>query len=250
MTSCDLRLGTWQSELADVECDTLIVDAPYSARTHGGHDIAVTHGAADNVRKTKGGRRTLGYSYWDEWTVDRFVESWSPRCRGWMVSITDHLLGPHWAEAMQECGRYVFAPIPWVSVGSRVRLAGDGPSSWTCWIIVSRPRRREFMSWGTLPGAYFDQHDTASRKSPVVGAKPLALMRALVRDYSRPGSVICDPCSGGGTTARAAQIEGRSFIGAEMDPETHAKAIERLAQPFTAALFSEARPADTQGALL
>ena len=33
-----LRLGRWQDALAGVECDALIVDAPYSARTHGGHD--------------------------------------------------------------------------------------------------------------------------------------------------------------------------------------------------------------------
>lgn len=36
--SADLRLGRWQDVLADVECDALICDPPYSARTHKGHD--------------------------------------------------------------------------------------------------------------------------------------------------------------------------------------------------------------------
>jgi site-specific DNA-methyltransferase (adenine-specific) len=83
----------------------------------------------------------------------------------------------------------------------------------------------------------------------VVGAKPIDLMRALVRDYSRPGDVICDPCAGGGTTGRAAQLEGRGFIGAEMDPDTFAKAQERLARPFTAPLLIDTEEAE-QGALL
>ena len=35
--SADLRLGRWQDVLQDVTCDALIVDAPYSERTHDGH---------------------------------------------------------------------------------------------------------------------------------------------------------------------------------------------------------------------
>jgi DNA modification methylase len=45
-------------------------------------------------------------------------------------------------------------------------------------------------------------------------------MRALVRDYSRPGDLIVDPCMGSATTILAAVIEGRRAIGAEMDPKT------------------------------
>ena len=62
----------------------------------------------------------------------------------------------------------------------------------------------------------------------VAGAKPPNLMRALVRDYTRPGDLVCDPCAGGGTTLLAAVQEGRRAVGSEMDPETHAKAVERL----------------------
>lgn len=31
-----LRFGDWRQVLADVTCDSLISDPPYSARTHGG----------------------------------------------------------------------------------------------------------------------------------------------------------------------------------------------------------------------
>ena len=235
--SWDLRCGRWQDTLAGVECDALIVDAPYSARTHGGHDSGPTVGgqrAGANDPRYENGRsyvrRAINYDGWSPEDVAAFVESWAPRCRGWVVTITDHTLAPTWAAALEDAGRYVFHPLPWVAPGSRVRLAGDGPSSWTCWIVVARPRRgedrngRRFNKWGTLPGAYIYTQDRGSH----IGGKPLALMRALVRDYTRPGDLVCDPCAGGGTTLLAAVQEGRRAVGSEMDPETHAKAVERL----------------------
>ena len=58
-------------------------------------------------------------------------------------------------------------------------------------------------------------------------------MRAIVRDYSEPGDLVCDPCAGGGTTLLAAVIEGRRAIGAERDPDTFAKAVARLRRGYT-----------------
>ena len=218
----DLRRGRWQEALADVEhVDAVIVDAPYSARTHGGHDRQVRRCIAEGDRL---GMRELAYTALGEQDVRAFVEAWSPRCRGWFVTITDHVLAPVWAAALEDAGRYVFAPLPWVAPGSRVRLAGDGPSCWTCWIVVARPRTREFATWGTLPGAYVINADRGAH----IGGKPIALMEALVRDYTRPGDLVCDPCAGYGTTLAAAVRNGRRAVGAELDPETHAQALAYL----------------------
>ncbi len=225
-----LRLGRWQESLDGVECDACIVDAPYGERVHSGHDAGVGNA---------GRRRDLNYAGWTPDDVRDFVSYWSPRTRGWMVSITSHDLAPAWAEAMEARGRYVFPPLPWVAHGSRVRLAGDGPSSWTCWIIVGRPRKgsdrtgRLYSRWGTLPGAYVigaDNHGTfaSGSQSRHIGGKPLALMEALVRDYSRPGDLVCDPCAGYGTTLAAALRQGRQAVGSEMDPKTHARGLEYL----------------------
>ena len=253
----DLRCGRWQDTLAGVECDALIVDAPYSARTHGGHDSAptvgglygrTTHGShrsglalsRPGVSTTACVRRAINYDGWTQDDVRAFVASWAPRTRGWIVTITDHVLASVWDAALADAGRYVFAPLPWFSPGSRVRLTGDGPSSWTCWIVVARPRSgedrngRPFNKWGTLPGGYMFTSDgigntpNGGRKRTIVGGKPPALMRALVRDYTRPGDLVCDPCAGGGTTLLAAVQEGRRAVGSEMDSETHAQAVARL----------------------
>ncbi len=228
--SADLRLGRWQDALADVgEVDAVVCDAPYSTRTHDGHG-----GARSDPRYEATGskteRRAINYDGWTPADVSAFVESWAPRCRGWFVTITDHILAPAWEAALTDADRYVFAPLPWVAKGSRVRLAGDGPSSWTCWIVVARPRTgtdrngRPYSKWGTLPGAYVYTSDRGGH----IGGKPLALMRALVRDYTRPGDIVCDPCAGGATTLIAAHQEGRIGIGAEMDPETHALGLRRI----------------------
>jgi site-specific DNA-methyltransferase (adenine-specific) len=48
--------------------------------------------------------------------------------------------------------------------------------------------------------------------------KPEALLRYLVRTYSKPGELVVDPLAGSGSTGVAALAEGRSFKGWDSDP--------------------------------
>ncbi len=245
----DLRLGRWQDVLQDVTCNALIVDAPYSERTHSAHGRAGDAAAVLYCERTgkpdnKKAPTPITYACWTPDDVRSFVDHFAPRTKGWFVSITDHSLAPHWEAAMAAHGRYVFSPLAFVASGSRIRLAGDGPSQWCCWIVVSRPKNREFHKWGTLPGGYV--LPAGEGGNAVVGGKPLWLMRALVRDYSRPGDLICDPCAGGSTTLLAAAIEGRRAIGAEMDPKHYEISRKRIAKGYTPALFSAEQTAHEQ----
>lgn len=96
--------------------------------------------------------------------------------------------------------------------------------------------------WGSLRGWYDQPTAHLSRETlgdGFIGQKPESLMRALVRDYSRPGWTICDPHAGTGTTLVAARAEGgRTAIGAEIDPDTFAASEARLARPYTLPLFA------------
>ena len=166
-----------------------------------------------------------------------FVRDWGQRVADWMVILSDHTLGHEFGKATYELGRYTFAPVPCIEDGKGPRMSGDGPASWAVYAMVSRPRQARFRQWGSLPGAYVVPKDT--RHKVVVGGKPVVLMRALVRDYSRPGDLICDPCAGGGTTLLAAVQEGRQAIGAELDPETFELAVKRLSRGYTPPLFAE-----------
>lgn len=259
MNELELRLGRYQDALADVgEVDALITDPPYSERTHVGHN----EGAAAATRVTQPDktyvsersgpkrkysqgihRRQLAYDAWTAGDVREFVQAWEPRTRGWFVAMTDHVLAPAFEEALTKQGRYVFAPLHFMHVGSRVRLSGDGPSLWSTSIVVARPRSPRFLRWGALPGGYVLPVGHSERGAPaeIIGGKCLWIMRALVRDYSRAGDLVCDPCAGAASTLIAAAIERRRAIGAERDETTHARALKRIKRGFTPALFDDVR---------
>jgi site-specific DNA-methyltransferase (adenine-specific) len=220
----------WRALLDVVpECDAVIVDAPYSERCHSGHR------AATGLVM----RRDLAYSAWGPADVAAFVSAWSPRCSGWFVTITDHVLLPAWEQELAGRGRYVFSPLAFVEPGSRVRLVGDGPSQWSTWIVVARPRSRGFLAWGALPGAYVlpGGHGPGERNREVVGGKPLWLMERLVEDYTRPGALVVDPCCGAGTTLVAAQRTGRRAIGGDAMREHAEIAAKRISKPAQAPLW-------------
>jgi hypothetical protein len=240
----ELRCGRWETALADVEMvDAVITDPPYSERTHRGHD----NGA--NMANRKGGwkrangemdefrvRRDLSYSFLTPDDVAAFCDSWVPRCRGWVCAFSDSDLCAVWRRELERHGLTGFQPIPCVIPGMSVRMAGDGPSSWAVYLNVARPKA--LHKWGTLRGAYVGGQGEREH----IGGKPEWLMREIIRDYTRRGDLVCDPCAGGATTLLAAAIEGRSAIGSEMDPETYAKAVKRLQAGFTPTLFSDPSP--------
>lgn len=226
----DFRLGRYQDVLQDVECDAVICDPPYGDRTHKGHNAGVKF--ANNAGYYQG--NDLNYASWSVIEVMDFVRFWNGRNRGWFAIMTSHDLVPVWETQLSVIGgRYVFAPIPCVIPGMTVRLAGDGPSSWCVWLVVARPRNEPFSKWGTLRGAY-----QATKGNEHIGGKPLELMNAIIRDYSRPGDLICDPCVGAATTLIAAASQDRRAVGSEMDPETYTKATKRIEAGFTVDMFA------------
>jgi site-specific DNA-methyltransferase (adenine-specific) len=105
-------------------------------------------------------------------------------------------------------------------------MAGDGPSSWTVWLVASRPTNKEYVVWGTLPGAYL--RTRAYGRPAIPGGKPVELLRELVRDYSRPGDLVLDPYMGAGTTGIACVELGRSFVGVELNAEYFALAEAKI----------------------
>lgn len=58
--------------------------------------------------------------------------------------------------------------------------------------------------------------------------KPVELLRYLIRTYTDEGQVILDNCIGSGTTAVAALLEHRHFIGFELNKEYFEKANKRI----------------------
>ncbi|MDD5652884.1 MAG: site-specific DNA-methyltransferase [Candidatus Omnitrophica bacterium] len=62
--------------------------------------------------------------------------------------------------------------------------------------------------------------------------KPLELLNRIVLAATRPGDIILDPFQGSGTTGIAAFIEGRQYIGIELEKDYLDVSIKRLKDEF------------------
>lgn len=216
----ELRHGAYQDVLQDVFCDSCIGDPPYGAATHDGHNKGRPQIMSATGQATG---RALTYDAWTREDVFEFVSFWTPRTRQWMSIFTSDDLIDAYKDAYRRCGWYAFAPV---GVVQKVpRLLGDGPASWLRYLMTARPRTRAAQRWRCTPGKYDAKIE---RGAPIVGAKPIATMVEIVRDYSDPGFTVVDPCAGWGSTLIAAAQSGRVAIGAEANAETYRAAQVRF----------------------
>lgn len=59
-------------------------------------------------------------------------------------------------------------------------------------------------------------------------AKPVPMLRWLIRSFSHPGARVLDPFAGSGSTGVAAALEHRQFVGIELDAAYYTIARRRL----------------------
>jgi site-specific DNA-methyltransferase (adenine-specific) len=80
-----------------------------------------------------------------------------------------------------------------------------------------------------FPNAQKAGKKPAQVRNPHPTVKPLELMRWLVRLLCPPGGLVLDPTAGSGTTGAAAALEGRRFLGIELEPAYIEIAAARIA---------------------
>jgi site-specific DNA-methyltransferase (adenine-specific) len=222
-----IHLGTWQDAAWPDQVDCIITDPPYSERTHSGNNGGRREKRDTGKYAGTGPITQIDYTSLSSADVQAWAKAWAPRVRYWIAVLTDSELISAWRAGFDAAGLCSFAPVPCVITGMTCRLTGDGPSSWAVYLVVARTKAA--AKWGTLPGAYVVAQerptDVLDRR---IGGKPLPLMQQIVRDYSRPGMLVADPCAGHATTLVAALQAGRRVWGAECDPAAHAAAVARL----------------------
>jgi site-specific DNA-methyltransferase (adenine-specific) len=224
-----IHLGTWQDAAWPEQVDCIITDPPYSERTHSGNNGG--RRITRDARIDPGGNlpiRQIDYSSLTPDQAHEWGREWGKRTRSWVAVLTDSELIAAWRAGFGAAGLCTFAPVPCVITGMTCRMTGDGPSSWAVYLMVARTKAA--AKWGTLPGAYMEGQKKAESAGGEarIGGKPLPLMQQIVRDYSRPGMLVADPCAGHATTLVAALQAGRRVWGAECDPAAHAAAVARL----------------------
>ena len=199
-----LYLGDSREILPGITCDHIITDPPYGEGLHAAFDARANSRSRDGSE-----RQELGYAALTPEAAEALAELFHSVCPGWIVWMTDSDLAGVIRGALNRLGRTTFPPLPFFHPGRSCRLSGDGPSSWTDWIVVARTKAQR--TWGTLQGGYVAGPGWDDKER--MGGKPTRLMRLMVQDYSRPGETVCDPFMGAGTTGVAAWQEGRAFIG-------------------------------------
>lgn len=210
------------AELKAGDIDAVVTDPPYSERCHS------VYNSGGRDRRDGTHRQAMGYKALTIEDVQLLAREYDRVCVGWVVWMTDSDLALHVRHALESLGRTTFPPLPFYQPGRSARLSGDGPSSWTDWIVVARTKAQ--VRWGTLPGGYVA--GPGWRDKAIIGGKPTLLMDALVSDYSRPGHTVLDTHMGAGTTGVAAARMGRGFIGIEIDPQHFEIACRRIEKAY------------------
>lgn len=242
----DLRLGRWQDVLADVvECDAVITDPPYvGAATRGGVSITLVKGRSSRMgAAARGGGSIMGYAPLTREQASDLVSRAKLIARhrififndwpGWST-IWPMLHGDGWRSP---CHPVVWAKPP----GTFLPAGGSASLPKSCEFAIVGFRVNDQRGSPSVAHYTTEAGHRRSGDMEVVGGKPLGLMRAIVRDYTRPGDLVVDPFCGGGTTALACAMEGRRCITSEVDPVTFEKARKRLERGHTPDMFSGAK---------
>lgn len=217
----ELRLGdcldpaTGLASLAFV--DHVITDAPYSEDTKAG-------ARTGNKRHKHVQHLTFSICVDD---LRNVIHCAAPR--RWVVMFCDwqHLLPLKMCHP--DCVRWHQACV-WLKPDSAPRFCGDGPGGgWeACAVLHSSLLRRSWNAGGKRGTWIHGVEKNGIEKVGHPTAKPLGLMEEIVRDFSDPGELVCDPFSGSGTTGVAAVRLGRRFVGWERNPDYYKAAVRRL----------------------
>ena len=83
------------------------------------------------------------------------------------------------------------------------------------------PNRPGYLINDVLPWSY-----TGNRSHPT--QKPVSALEPLIAAFSQQGDTVLDPFSGSGSTGVAALLQGRDFLGIELESEFNLLARDRL----------------------
>ena len=102
---------------------------------------------------------------------------------------------------------------------------GTFVDNWDRWETGLIDPRSPVIEPNRFPGTVIPAKKPRERHGHMT-TKPVDLLRHLIRLFSPEGAVVFDPFVGSGSTGVAARLEGRGFVGVEIDADM-ARAAER-----------------------
>ena len=104
---------------------------------------------------------------------------------------------------------------------------GTFVDNWDKWETGLIDVQNPLVNPDQFPGTVIPVKKTRERYGHMT-AKPVLLLRHLIRIFSAPGALVLDPFAGSGAAGAAAKREGRRFIGYEIEPEMAERAQNRI----------------------
>jgi site-specific DNA-methyltransferase (adenine-specific) len=239
--------------MADRSVDVVVTDPPYSEHVHSKsrRGLTVTHvgGAKDEISE----RRDLGFDSIAQDQMESAADQFARLARRWVLVFCDVESSHLWRGALVSAGLEYLRTAAWLKLGGAPQFTGDRPAVGFEAIVVAHQPGKKCWNGGGKAGIYsvptaIDRNRSGLDARVHTTQKPVALMEALVLDFTDPGETILDQFAGSGTTGVAALRLGRGFIGFERDEKYHALATERLVN--TRALPVGYHGAVAQGSLL
>lgn len=233
----ELRLGdcldpeTGLASLADKSVDHVITDPPYEAEAHtlqrrckSAHDRGGdVYGVADP--------EPLPFPPIDVEARDAVSVDIGRLARNWAAVFCQVEAIATWRDSLTAGGLVYKRAGLWLKPNGQPQLTGDRPGMGYESIVFAHIAGRSKWNGGGKHGIWSvpkeDWKDMSTERHPT--QKPVALMEALIRDFTDPGDLILDPFAGSGTTGVAAIRLGRRFIGWEKDERYFKIAQKRLA---------------------
>lgn len=237
MADWTLHLGDALAVLATLEdgvADAIITDPPYSSggmvrADRAGQSTRTKYVSTQNKRRRDllefagDNRDQRAFGYWCALWLGEALRVTRPG--GIIMLFTDWRQLPTVTDALQAGGWVWRGVVPWHKPNARP-MAGRFTNA--CEYVVWGSRGPLPLDWtaDVLPG-FYQYSPPRSQDRDHITQKPLALMRDMMRIVPAGGLVV-DPFVGSGTTGAAAVLEGRRFLGVEIDPAQFTIADTRI----------------------
>lgn len=230
--------------------DVVITDPPYSEHVH-----ASGKRGANGWKGEISVERDLGFAAITGEQIE-VLASYCAVANRWSLIFSDTESAHIWREAVEGThGAQYIRTAFWRKTGGAPQFTGDRPAVAVEAITICHPTGKKRWNGGGKHGFYdvpivLDRGGPNSEARVHTTQKPLALMAALVADFSDVGETVVDAFMGSGTTGVAAIQQGRKFIGIERDPHYFQVACDRIANALRqATLFEPEAPKAEQTAL-
>lgn len=234
--SVTLHLGDCREILPMLDgIDHIISDPPYEDELHA---------AIGRIRRSDGREmiKELGFEGINQSRVE-VATALVRASNGWLIVFTLAEGVRAWRDPIQEAGGKWDTTLAWIKPDASPRFNGQGAArGFECAITAWCGKGYRRWNGGGKRGVYTHCVNT-NRQGEHPTEKPLPLMSDLVRDYTQPSEVVCDPYLGSGTTGVAAVKLGRRFIGIERDERWFDLACRRIQAALDAPDMFVAPPA-------